>query len=483
MAKKQISNGFEKDVMTMLTSQTFSRIAAASQLGMSFDNKRDMYASCGYERHLTIDMYHDVFSRGDIGKTIISAFPDATWSDPPKIREKKDSQNNMTAFEQDFENLIERLPLFSYINRADILSGIGEYGVLFLGFDGAESLDQPVSPGKHELVYVRPFMQGAVGIVSYEQDIFNPRYGYPTMYEIRLNSHSSELEVTSVTEEMTPTLVHWTRVIHIADNREQSDIFGVPRLKPLYNRLFDVQKILGCSPEMFWQGAFQGLAFQAKEDAEIANKEELKDEIEKFVHGMQRYMSLQGIDTKVLSSPVADPANHISVQLMFISGTTRIPLRILTGSERGELASVQDESNWKARVDERRLRHATDGIMKPTIDRLIEYGVLSKPVKGYYLEWRDISASTKKQQMEMARIITDSLRIYVEGQVYKVMAPEVFLEKVMRFSKEDIAEMGTLSAEELIKQAESVNAGVNDKKAGREMNDERKFTKKDYPKA
>jgi methionyl-tRNA formyltransferase len=58
---------------------------------------------------------------------------------------------------------------------------------------------------------------------------------------------------------------------------------------------------------------------------------------------MERYIKTQGIDIQSLSSPVANPADHVAVQLQFISGITRIPLRILTGSERGELASVQDE--------------------------------------------------------------------------------------------------------------------------------------------
>ena len=39
--------------------------------------------------------------------------------------------------------------------------------------------------------------------------------------------------------------VHWTRVIHIAESTLENPIYGIPRLRPVYNRLMDIEKVTG----------------------------------------------------------------------------------------------------------------------------------------------------------------------------------------------------------------------------------------------
>jgi len=347
-----------------------------------------------------------------------------------------------------------------------------------MAFDDNRPLDTPVTNRKNTLLFVRPFSQGSVQIQAYDDNKYSPRYGMPTMYGVQMSLGHSDLEAIQ-TPTTYDTLIHWSRVIHIADNKDESEVFGVPRLKPLYNRLFDLQKVLGCSGEMFWQGAFQGLAFKADKDATIINKEQMEEDIQKYVHGMERYIKTQGIDIQSLSSPVANPADHVAVQLQFISGITRIPLRILIGSERGELASVQDEYNWKARVEERRKRFATDEIMKPLLTRLINFGVLTKPSKGFYLEWTDISATTRKQQMETARIVADCIRMYVESGAFKLMEPEKFFEKILGYTREEVVAMGKLDISGL--EMSQTTGGELNKKRGEEIIDDKKYVQKDKP--
>jgi hypothetical protein len=56
----------------------------------------------------------------------------------------------------------------------------------------------------------------------------------------------------------------------------------------------------------------------------------------------------------------------------------------LLGSERGELASSQDASNWAAVVASRQLNYAEKGILRPLIDRLIGWAALPPTESGRY---------------------------------------------------------------------------------------------------
>ena len=65
--------------------------------------------------------------------------------------------------------------------------------------------------------------------------------------------------------------------------------------------------------------------------------------------------------------------------LKLISATTRIPVRILTGSERGQLASSQDDENWADVISARQEQHVGPALLMPVINRLIWLGVLPEP--------------------------------------------------------------------------------------------------------
>lgn len=457
------------DRMTLfraINSLISERMRVANLYGESFDGKRNMYTQCGYKQDLVYEDYEKMYLRGDIARTIITAYPNATWVKPPVIREmEKDNKgnaksrnnwdNDSTPFEQALNSLFRKLPLYTNFRRADILCGIGQYGGLFLGFEDGTDLASPVAKGS-KLVFTKALPQKYLSVQKYVDDITSKRYGLPEVYQIQFVDEQVLSVVTpgSVTKVTQGMSVHWSRVIHIADNKDCSDVVGTPRLQCIFNRLFDLDKILGCSGEMFWQGAFQGISFETDAGAMITDQASLETEIENYVHGLQRYLKLQGVQAKTLSSTVASPKTNVDCILLILSAASRIPLRILTGSERGELASVQDENNWKDRIDERRRDFATNEILMPFIDRLVEFQVIPSPKsdpKDYVIEWSDISATTYKQQMETSRIITDSLRMYIADKIYLLMPPEQYLEKIMRFSPEQIKFFGPFDIETLKK--------------------------------
>ena len=90
-------------------------------------------------------------------------------------------------------------------------------------------------------------------------------------------------------------------------------------------------------------------------------------------------MKTRGVTVSDLGSEVVDPAGPFGVIIGLIAAATGIPQRILLGSERGELASSQDASNWAGAIASRQLNFAEPTILRPLIDRFIQWGALPPP--------------------------------------------------------------------------------------------------------
>ena len=160
------------------------------------------------------------------------------------------------------------------------------------------------------------------------------------------------------------------------------------------------------------------------------------------------------MDTATLEQSIADPENIVDTELKLISGASNIPVRILTGSERGELASSQDENNWNHRVDERRLDFAEPLILRAFIDRLIDFGILPRPKNGLYtVTWPDLDALSEKEQAEIAKSKTEAIAMYVKSGASILIPPTFFLTKIMGMSDEE-AEAILNEVLEMIKQEE-----------------------------
>ena len=120
----------------------------------------------------------------------------------------------------------------------------------------------------------------------------------------------------------------------------------------MWNYLDDLDKVLGGGAESFWLRAHPGLALNMDPTLPITEGEEsaLSDQIDSYLHGFRRTLQLRGVEVEQLAMSVASIQPNVDAIVGMLSAATGIPQRILTGSERGELASTQDRSNWQERV-------------------------------------------------------------------------------------------------------------------------------------
>lgn len=417
-----------------------ARAGISSRLGKSFGDVRDVYTACGYPKVINFSDYSARYFRQDYAKRVVNAFPEATWRIAPEIYETED--NEKTDFEKAINRLIRKQRMFHYLNTVDKVSGIGRYGVLLLGLDDNKPWDQEPTSAS-DIKYLQVFSQEDAPISEVVTDKNDPRYGLPLKYNI---SMGTSIDGTNVGNSMSVS-VHWKRAIHIAEGCLTGDTWGTPRLECVYNRLQDVELITGGSAEMFWRGGFPGISFEAPSDAELADSTaDLDEEIENYIHGLNRYIRLVGLQAKQLSPTIADPKTHIEVQLQAISSATGIPVRILTGSERAELASAQDDENWRSRVDERRRDFAEWGILRPTIDRLIDLGIVppvadensDEETHGYKVEWPDIHEMSEKESIELAKMTTEVISTYVNGGCESVISLHKFLTEILGWSEDEV---------------------------------------------
>ena len=455
-----------------------------------FDKRRDLDSECGYpsstSSHVNAEAYRELYDRMPVARRVVELMPKECWQVQPLIYETEDPEDE-TEFEKAWDNLAKTLrgeqswyqdetgsPVWEYLKRADILSGIGSFGVILLGIDDGLMLDQPVagvvatmqdadgnvrnkfpsspvvnsklkkdlldeeqillnnyianrdstdsfynygpygmgtaaapssgvagvdaqyvgiqmspseqpstkaSKEKRNLLFMRCFDESMVQIVQYEADLRNPRFGKPVMYRITLNDPR---ELQSGIGLSTATIrVHWSRVIHIADNLQSSEIFGCPRMRPVLNDLLDLRKIYGASAEGYWKSCFSILQFSTHPqlggdvDVDIGK---IKDTVDNVNNSLQRDVLGIGGVWSTIAPQVVDPTPHIQVRMNAIALYLGCPMRIFMGSEQGVLAGDQDGiSFYLRRVPERQLRTITPRQIIPLVDRLIQIGVLPEP--------------------------------------------------------------------------------------------------------
>lgn len=474
--------------------------------GEGGDPRRNLSAECGYgDSDPGYEEYEDLIQNECIADRVVSAWAEETWQTYPNIYET-DDETEETPFELGIKNIDTGLTtlggeknyyggehnsrLMEVLARADKMSGRGRYCIILIGLNDGLPLNKPVKGIKEinsmptrarsaktkdpndgnydptanpvgaynlsfneakqakgrKVTYLRVYPESMARITRLETNQSSPRYGMPVEYMIDLQDVGSYGgEVPSYAAQSRSQAVHWTRVIHIADDIETSEVFGRPRLRVPYRRLRDSEKLYGGSAEMYWLGAFGGIAFEAMSDVGDLDidTDVLSDEIELYMNGLQRYLRLMGVTAKSLAPQVSDPTAQLKVQLEAISIYLRMPMRIFMGSERGELASSQDDAAWNDRVKHRQMYYVVPRIIIPFVYHMIACGVVPEPGEdGFLVDWPDITSQTDEQRSTIAATRIKALQTAVApGPVTDVMSPLDILVRELDYTPDEAEEI------------------------------------------
>jgi uncharacterized protein len=385
-----------RQALSTLTSSLLGRMQFAFRHGLSaFSSFRNLWQDLGYPLTLTPQDYRDRYDRGDIAARIVNAYPEATWSDDIAVYEDEDP-NVETTFEGAVSALGSRLRLWDMFKRADILSLLGEYAVLWIGAPGDVGTELKRFSRPENVLFLRPLSQRDATVESYVLDPANPRCGQPEFYTVKVAAGTSNS--TSIPH------VHWSRIIPIVNNPLDSDIQGEPTLRSVWNRLMDLDKVVGAGSEAAYRRMDAGIHTDIPADREVSDEDitAIEDEVEDFRAGLTRSILTRGADVKVLNAGVMNFGPNAGALIDLVAGAKAIPKRKLLGSERGELASSQDAQDWNDRVVER--QRSKEYEVRMFFDRMIYYGALPAPESGeYFVSWP--SALTELSELQKVEAV------------------------------------------------------------------------------
>ena len=445
-----------------LHAMTVNARSLRSSFVNSFSERKNINASCDYPdtESITPEIYLDMFDRESIATRVVEVLSRESWLVSPTVYETEDPEQT-TAFEQDWADIGKGLrgeswyedsegnPIWEYLQRLDIRSGIGHYGVMLLGLDDGSDLKDPVVPKKGmKLNFLRVFDESMATITAFETDEKESRFGQPTQYNLMLNEPSN-IDGGGMQVQGNMSNVHWSRIIHVVDNPGSSEVFGTPRQQPVWNRLLDLRKLYGGSAEMYWQGAFPGFSIEGHPQlaGELKFDEPaMRTALEKYMTGLQRWLIGADSTVKSLAPQVVDPTPQINIAIEAICIRLAIPNRVFTGSERGELASSQDKLTWNDRISARQNDHCIPRLIVPLVDRLIAFGVLSQP-KSYNAVFPQAESLTMLEQSEVAVNRTEAMAKYVQAGVEGTMTPLHFFTKILGLTDKEAEEIVSSATE------------------------------------
>ena len=470
------TNGTHEKLITISEAlRTYAQLlnrVTMTRAGITFSGKRDLYETLGYRRDLRYEDYYERYLRGGIAARAIDAFPAATWRLPPVIREiGKDDETMASPFEAAWDALATRLRVWHQVARVDRLASIGHYAVLLLGLRGQTVWDTEAQRvrGPEDVLYLNAYSEDHATILRLVNDDTSPLFGRPHIYNIDFSRRLSNTMMFDAT--LRPSLgnqygalvaVHASRVLHIAEHGIEDDIIGTPRLRAVWNYFDDLEKVAGGTAEMVWQDAKRRIILNLNSDATLNDPDALTAEVEEFTHELRNFLRVQGMEVTQLEGKIPDPSGNIDKLLDVIAGTIGMPKRKLVGSERGELASDQDEHNWATTIRERQQHHAEPLMLRALIDKLIALNALPVPRGGYTVEWPNLLAISEKERSEVALNWARTIATYAGTMTaaQDILPLEIFLEDILEFPKEQVARIMELLVEGLVPESEINTEGA-----------------------
>lgn len=410
-----------------------------------------LYRNCLYPEKVTFRNYYDMYSRNNVAARVIETFPDYTWNVTPLVTDKNGPKSRFSKSVTALLNM--QIPwqdglkqsLLTSLKQLDVLGGIGGESLLVYGFADGGRLDEPVKKTANcRISWVKVLHNGQFEVHKREENEDSPNYGDAVLYKTLAFTNPQELNFAN---HIAPgKLIHASRCVHFKESVGLP--YGVSRIQKCYNQLLDIVKLSGASAEVYWLGAFSGLAVETDPNATLGeeSREAMKEEVKKYFDGLARSLMFEGAKAKLLYPAIVSPKEHFELQITMISIATAVPRRFLTGAEAAKLASQQDTINWMERVMNRRDNFIGPKVVIPAVQRCIDAGVLAEP-KGDELNvsWPRTQSIALNERAVSARNMTEAVVKYMSSGMSEVMPFREYLINIAGYSESEAEELDNVS--------------------------------------
>lgn len=373
---------------------TLRRIGTALNFGISPDGKRNYNTIFGYGEQLAYSDYFGMYKRSALGNAVVSKVAKACWNEIPKI-----TSNDNQILEEELD-VLNKVGFFRALERADILNRIGKFSVLLIGMSDGMDLNQPLGRASNmDGLYFNPYNFDGIEILKWDIDPISKRFGKPILYQLQTTSFGEkekDIQTSSI-------IVHFSRVIHLAEGALDSSVEGSSALEPVWNKLIDVIKVTGGAGEAYFRNARQQRALEADKDSKLepgsTELTQLKQNIEDFDNAYDSTLRLQNMKVHHLPVQMISPRDSFDTIVEEISGQTGIPIRILTGKGGGQTTGSEDRASWNAVISDRRTTEC-DNYLFQGLEIFQEAGLLDLPDDAV-IEWSPQAALSEKEQSEV----------------------------------------------------------------------------------
>lgn len=387
---------------------TLRRMQGLLGYGISPDGKRDYNTIFGWGLDLQYSDYFAMYERNEFASVIVKKVAKACWNELPKI------MSGETEILKDEMAQLKKMGFFRALERADILNRIGNFSVLLIGMPDGQDLDKPVgSANDIQGMYFNPYNYDGIEIVSWDTNPESQRFNLPVIYQLQTTNHGEkgkDINVSSVN-------VHYSRIVHMAEDALDSSIEGRSSLKPGWNALINTLKVTGGSAEAYFRNARQQLALEADKDARLKKGSDelktLKDNVEDFNNSWDPVLRLQNMKANHLQIDMISPRESFDINVEGLSGETGIPIRIFTGKGGGQTTGAEDRASWNALVGDRRSSDC-DGWLMQGLGIMAEAGMFNLPDDAE-VEWSPQVATSEKEQSEVRKNNSEAFKFVIEA--------------------------------------------------------------------
>ncbi|MDY6780013.1 MAG: DUF1073 domain-containing protein, partial [Halobacteria archaeon] len=270
---------------------------------------------------------------------------------------------------------------------------------MYFGFDdGFDEMSEPVDPSalagdpSEDILYYQPFSEKQIDGFEREEDPNDERFGKPKTYDLDFGDEGLGVET-----------VHHSRVLHVAEGALEDEVVGYSAYRPVFNHLVDLlYKVMGGSSEMYWRSADRKIIANQPEGGQLPDEDKVVKQIEELVHNLRNVAWTSNVEVDSIGGDTPDPEGLKDGLIELIAGNLRVPKRKLLGTERGDLASTQDEAAFVQSIEERRQKFAEPRMFRDFIGLLLGHGVLSDPRDDSYdVDWPDNFELTELEEAEL----------------------------------------------------------------------------------
>lgn len=373
----------------------------------SLDSKRSSTAWCeyGYPEKIDFNKFFNLYSRGGVAFGAVEKLIGNCWSTYPQIiqGEEADKAVKLTAWESKVKNTLKPVKFWKAFEEADRRRMVGRYSAMILRIADNGTWDQPATSGR--LIEMLPVWQSAITPGEVDKDQKSENYGRP-MYWQYTPSDETGAALESVK-------IHHSRVFILGDYSKNAIGF----LEPAFNNFLNVEKVEGGSGESFLKNAARHLVISFDKDVklnDIAKRNgvtvedivaNMNEDIDRLNKSMDAAVVMQGGTATPLVAAVPDPKPTYEINMMTISASVNIPMKILVGSQSGERASTEDRHEFNARCQSRRERTLSEEI-EAFLNKMIGLKIIDEQAEFTVL-WDDLTEASFAEKLANAKIMSD----------------------------------------------------------------------------